>query len=614
MKGVLKFLISHLPAVFFCLVFAVVSWNVAAQTTVEVVTNPGPDQNYGMRNNQKGMALGTAGKQYLLTFYCDISTVDGESRIYESLDNGATWALKTLLPNYASAGINYNRFGSMVMASDQVTLHATWVGINWGVTACATGYRPWSILYASYNTVTDTWSTVERLFIGTATNRFMDLPDIDLYGADLPVICYYGKNTGWTSYMNYKTNPTTWAYPTHPGTLLSSSDFFCAPSVLVDANNDFIFTARVRAVQCGSNKNNMYWRWWDESAASWGSVDLSIHPWAGNFQSTVFDDSDNLFVALVSERNSACTVQNGLYVAVKNSGSPVWTSYFVDAAGGGYAQGAGFYNFGVSNVNGLITAVWADNSVFPTIYKAEWNGAGFNPKTTIVNPGGESYRFINTYKKANNAYNCLLFDYGDQATNPYDIWVYNCGIPLPIELLSFSCENTESAVNIKWSTASETNNEYFTVERSGNGIFFDEVGKVQGAGNSSSTLHYEITDHNPLDGFNYYRLKQTDFDGKSEYSETVFIMFSRESDMVISNVYPNPADKRLNIDVNVASDIPVIMKIVDVAGRQVISRETALSSGINNLNIDISGLASGLYHIKILNDSEVMGIARFVKN
>ncbi len=599
-----------------CVFLSVISWNLIAQTTVDVVPNSGTNQSWVMRNNERSMALGTPGKQYLLTFYCSSSGINGDQRIYESLDNGATWALKTTVP-YFGGTINYNRFGSMVMASDQITLHVTWGGINWGSTTCASGYQPWSIFYATYNTATNTWSAVEKLFNGTSTTRFMELPDIDLYtrsGNELPVICYYGKNTSWISYMNYKINTTTWAFSA-PGTLLSSSDFFCAPSVVVDANNDFIFTGRVRATQCASWKNHMYWRWWDESAAAWGNSDAFVHPYSANQHSSVFDDADNLFVAVVSERSSACAVKNGLYVAVKNSGSSVWTSYFVDAAGGGYANGTGAYNFGISNVNGLITVVWADNSTFPTIYKAEWNGSGFNPKQIIVNPGGESYRFINTYKHENNAYNCLLFDYGDQSTNPYDIWVYNCSPPLPVELLNFSCENSKSSINLKWSTATETDNDYFTIERSGNGIYFEQIAKVQGAGNSSTTLHYEFTDRAPLSGPDYYRLKQTDYNGKYEYSKTVFTMFSgEEKDVVVANVYPNPVSKRLNIDVNAPSDVPVKMEITDVTGKKVLVSDAALSSGINNLNIDISDLASGLYHIKLLNDFEVMGTTRFVKN
>ena len=617
MKSTLTFLTSQLFAVFFFLFITAGNWNVAiAQTSVEVVTNPGPDQNYVMRNNEKSMALGTAGKQYLLTFYCSTSTIDGEQRIYESLDNGATWTLKTLLPNYASAGINYNRFGSMVMASDQITLHATWGGINWGSTACAGGYQPWSILYASYNTVTDTWSTVEQLFVGTSTTRFMNLPDIDLYtrgGNELPVICYYGKNTSWTSYMNFKIDPTTWAYPTHPGNPLSSSDFFCAPSVLIDANNDFFFTARVRATQCASWKNHMYWRWWDESTAAWGNADALVHPYTANMQSSVFDDADNLYVAVVSERDGGCGVNNGLYVAVKNSGSPVWTSYAVDPAGGGYANGTGSYNFGISNVNGLITVVWADNGAYPTIYKAEWNGAGFNPKQIIVNPGGEAYRFINTYKQENNAYNCLLFDYADQTSDPMDIWVYNCSPPLPIELLSFSCENIESTVSLRWATATETNNDYFTVERSSNGIYFEQTGKVQGAGNSTTTLQYEFIDNSPLEGLNYYRLKQIDYDGTSEFSSVISVIYTKSKKPGITAVYPIPAEDYLFVELNSVADNEVPIEIFDITGRPVLSQNAAVGSGTQSINLDISQLAKGVYSISILNNIEAVSVSMFIK-
>lgn len=611
----MKIVPGKVPALFIPVIALFSACSVFGQSTVEVVPNLGPDQNWAMRNNEKSMALGTPGKQYLLSFYCSTSNINGDQRIYESLDNGATWALKTSVP-YFGGTINYNRFGSMVMASDQVTLHVTWCGISWASTTCATGYRPWSVYYATYNTFTNTWSTVEKLFNGTTTSNNAFLPDIDLYtraGNELPVICYYCKNTSWTSYFNYKISPVAWAFANHPGSLLSSSDFFCAPSVVVDANNDFLFTGRIRSTMCASWKNNMYWRWWDESASAWGSADLAIHPWAGNFQSTVFDDSDNLFVALVSERSVACAVQNGLYVAVKNSGSPVWTSYFVDAAGGGYANGTGFYNFGISNVAGAIQVVWADNAAFPTIYQSDWTGAGFTAPTAIVNPGGEAYRFINTYKQENNAYNCLLFDYGDQIGNPYDIWVYNCSAVLPIEMVKFSAElYREKSVRLNWTTATETDNDFFTVQRSSNGIYYDDIAEIDGAGNSSVELDYTYIDHQPGNGINYYRLKQTDVNGESNTSGAVTIIITREPATKIENLYPNPANNELTVAFSTEKEVSeATLEIISPDGRVVLKEQLNTAPGLNSHTVALSQLPSGLYTLKLCagHDEQVRKLA-----
>lgn len=93
--------------------------------------------------------------------------------------------------------------------------------------------------------------------------------------------------------------------------------------------------------------------------------------------------------------------------------------------------------------------------------------------------------------------------------------------PLPIELLSFNCRGTGEYVIIDWSTASETNNDYFTIERSNDAIYFVNVSIVRGAGNSTSIKTYNIKDLSPSKGINYYRLRQTDYDGKTEVSAIV---------------------------------------------------------------------------------------------
>ncbi|MCX6274393.1 MAG: FG-GAP-like repeat-containing protein, partial [Bacteroidetes bacterium] len=101
-------------------------------------------------------------------------------------------------------------------------------------------------------------------------------------------------------------------------------------------------------------------------------------------------------------------------------------------------------------------------------------------------------------------------------------------VGLPVELISFSGEPLGKEVLISWSTASEINNEYFTIERSRNGIDFQIVGEVNGAGNSTQTLKYEYLDHQPYPGINYYRLKQTDVDGAFKYSELIVVKLGND--------------------------------------------------------------------------------------
>jgi len=95
-----------------------------------------------------------------------------------------------------------------------------------------------------------------------------------------------------------------------------------------------------------------------------------------------------------------------------------------------------------------------------------------------------------------------------------------CSSILPIELISFSADVVDDFVEITWITESEVNNDYFTVERSIDGINFDAFAFMDGAGNSSNRMSYKIYDTSPPDkNVFYYRIKQTDFDGNSSYTE-----------------------------------------------------------------------------------------------
>jgi hypothetical protein len=94
-------------------------------------------------------------------------------------------------------------------------------------------------------------------------------------------------------------------------------------------------------------------------------------------------------------------------------------------------------------------------------------------------------------------------------------------------------------VKLSWTTASEVNNDFFTVERSKDLSEFEELLTVKGAGNSNRLLNYTATDTNPYQGISYYRLKQTDFNGNYKYSDIVDVDFKDE---LTFNVFPNPSD------------------------------------------------------------------------
>lgn len=126
---------------------------------------------------------------------------------------------------------------------------------------------------------------------------------------------------------------------------------------------------------------------------------------------------------------------------------------------------------------------------------------------------------------------------GDLQVDHYRITVYSTST-LPIELLEFTAAPAGNQVKTNWVTATETNNDYFQLERSVDGGAFIPVGQLPGAGNSTAVLSYEFYDPNPVEGISYYRLKQVDFNGQFSYSAIVPVYFEKPNEV---SVYPNPS-------------------------------------------------------------------------
>jgi hypothetical protein len=108
---------------------------------------------------------------------------------------------------------------------------------------------------------------------------------------------------------------------------------------------------------------------------------------------------------------------------------------------------------------------------------------------------------------------------------------------LPIELVSFTATPVKNTVNLKWTTASEKNNDYFTIERSKDGLVWENGQHVRGSGTTKTKTTYETVDDGPYKGVSYYRLKQTDFDGQFTRSAVVRVYIENTAEIVI---YPNP--------------------------------------------------------------------------
>ncbi|MEZ4921687.1 MAG: T9SS type A sorting domain-containing protein [Crocinitomicaceae bacterium] len=176
--------------------------------------------------------------------------------------------------------------------------------------------------------------------------------------------------------------------------------------------------------------------------------------------------------------------------------------------------------------------------------------------------------------------------------SPFTLASYTNNNPLPIELLSFEAKLNNEQVDLFWTTVSESNNDYFEIERSFDGQQWEYLETVDGAGTSSITLNYKVIDSKPHAGVNYYRLKQVDFDGNYEFSSVakVDVPFNNLGNLVI---YPNPTNDFIYIEGDEKELGQVV--ITNVAG-QIIEVDIVLSNGV--ATIDLNNYADGIYFVR----------------
>ena len=177
---------------------------------------------------------------------------------------------------------------------------------------------------------------------------------------------------------------------------------------------------------------------------------------------------------------------------------------------------------------------------------------------------------------------------------------------LPIDLVLFTAQPFGKDVLLNWQTASEQDNAYFTIEKTKDGVNFTTVTTVPGAGNSAELLSYAAVDSFPYQGLSYYRLKQTDYDGKFTYSNLAPVNFDASSSADDFLLYPNPVNNGLlNLSYIAKQGADLVVSFYDVQGRLVATQTIALSSnGAQLVNLyPAQGLKSGIYMVKGVSDS-----------
>lgn len=177
-----------------------------------------------------------------------------------------------------------------------------------------------------------------------------------------------------------------------------------------------------------------------------------------------------------------------------------------------------------------------------------------------------------------------------------------CGTILSVNWLNFDVLKSGTDVDLRWTTATERNNDHFDVERSVDGLNFEKLSEIKGQGNSSMPTSYRWTDYKVTSPITYYRIKQVDFDGNHTFSEAKVV-----HSINALALWPNPVDNVLFIQ---SEDGIKSWRILKADGTEVKSSSNNNSS---DLNIDVTSLPSGFYLIEIESENSVQQ-KRFVKN
>ena len=220
----------------------------------------------------------------------------------------------------------------------------------------------------------------------------------------------------------------------------------------------------------------------------------------------------------------------------------------------------------------------------------------FNNGATLITP---SY--------VDNGANIVRFEheFSEETGSYFTIGSVNMAVaPLPVSLSEFTADCNNGNVDLAWTTQSETNNAYFAIEKSGDARKFDEVGRVNGHGTSSSLNQYSWTDDSKSFGLAYYRLKQTDFDGAFEYHDVISIDCHDDYPFLI---YPNPTNDGVFIQNFNPEKSKLEIEVYNVLGKIIDKREISESAWLKLPD------TQGIYFIKV-RDGEKLFVEKIVKN
>jgi len=250
-----------------------------------------------------------------------------------------------------------------------------------------------------------------------------------------------------------------------------------------------------------------------------------------------------------------------------------------------------------TNAGSGITATWFDDGSQIHQLTSQTVGAGGTLTHNVVNGTNNGAMTVTASNSCGN---------GNITGQP-------CSV-VPIDLVRFNASLKNDVVVLEWTTASEVNNDYFTIERSFDGRNFEDIAQIKGAGQSYDELSYSYIDDKAVglaaERVVYYRLKQTDFDGSYEYSDVISLELGDVTTFDIIEIFEEQS--QIKVHFNAPSEGDVVASVFDLNGKLLQSQNYTAFDGFNEMNISTSGLQAGMYIVSLTNGGKHVS-QKFVK-
>ncbi len=435
-----------------------------------------------------------------------------------------------------------------------------------------------------------------------------DMSTDNVWSSDYDMVYHMNNNPG-----NSITTDAAQGNDAHPYGNMNSQDLVngkIGKAVDFDGSNDYMAISNKHFNTAGGIQSL--------TVSAWVNTSYNHSAWNSNWSILDFDRSENFnFFVHGQGKIAFCT-----------RGSNAGIDDFYGGQNGQVNDGNWHFVAGVYDGNNKY--LYIDGVLVNTVsdpHNGNYIGSGMN-RYGYLGDGSESSSYNSTRNNINyegkldevrmlhtpRSSGWIATEFNNQAY-PETFYSLGQGSGLPIELVAFRADLDNGEVLLSWDVASQRDNDYFTIERSTDGKNFEIVGKVNGDGTTEDFLTYHLTDSHPLTGLSYYRLKQTDYNGKYEAFLPVAVNNISATDVLkIESVYPNPFSTEFTLKYTSESDNFVTIQLSNSEGQTIFRDEAASSKGNNSYTyFDSESLPQGVYFLTVLQGDEVRASTKLMK-